>query len=118
MYLNHPLEDPAAWRGDQLAGRSDWIIALDDGHRAELAGALLAVGASGLGLFDASQDDWFEAVFLRDNPKGWHQELWHHVSGCRSWFKVLRNTHSHKILASAKLDEELPDPASFEEAGR
>jgi sarcosine oxidase subunit delta len=36
-------------------------------------------------------------VYLRDNPAGWHREYWHHVSGCRSWLIVTRDTISHQI---------------------
>ena len=46
---------------------------------------------------DASQDEWFEAVFLRDNPRGPHTELWHHLQGCRSFLVVERDTLTHEI---------------------
>ena len=36
-------------------------------------------------------------VYLRDNPAGLHREFWQHVSGCRSWLVVTRNTLSHAI---------------------
>jgi sarcosine oxidase subunit delta len=39
-------------------------------------------------------------VYLRDNPAGPHREFWHHVSGCRSWLIVTRDTRSHEILAA------------------
>ena len=48
---------------------------------------------------DASQDEWFEAVFLRENPRGPHSEVWHHLYGCRSFMIVERDTLTHKILA-------------------
>jgi sarcosine oxidase subunit delta len=57
---------------------------------------------------DASIEEWFAYVYLRDNPKGPHDELWLHSAGCRSWFKVRRDTRTHDILASARLDESLP----------
>ena len=47
---------------------------------------------------DASKDDWFAYVYLRDNPKGPHVELWQHSAGCRSWIKVRRDTRTHDIL--------------------
>jgi heterotetrameric sarcosine oxidase delta subunit len=37
-------------------------------------------------------------VYLRDNPAGPHREFWHHVSGCRSWLIVTRDTRNHEIL--------------------
>jgi heterotetrameric sarcosine oxidase delta subunit len=58
--------------------------------------------------------EWFAYVYLRDNPKGPHDELWLHSAGCRSWFKVRRDTRTHDILASARIDESLP--ASAEES--
>ena len=42
-----------------------------------------------------------EAVYLRDNPAGPHEELWYHASGCRSWLRVTRNTRTHEILGVA-----------------
>ncbi len=39
-------------------------------------------------------------VYLRDNPAGPHRELWHHVSGCRSWLIVTRDTRTHEILGA------------------
>ena len=39
----------------------------------------------------------FEAVFLRDNPRGKHIEFWHHVNGCRMILRVERDTQTHII---------------------
>ena len=39
-------------------------------------------------------------VYLRDNPAGPHREFWHHVSGCRSWLIVTRDTRTHETLAA------------------
>ena len=39
-------------------------------------------------------------VYLRNNPAGPHREFWHHVSGCRSWLIVTRDTRNHEILAA------------------
>jgi heterotetrameric sarcosine oxidase delta subunit len=41
---------------------------------------------------------FFEAVYLRDNPAGTHEELWYHAFGCRSWLRVKRDTRTHEIL--------------------
>jgi heterotetrameric sarcosine oxidase delta subunit len=58
---------------------------------------------------DALTDEaWANYVYIRDNPRGAHAELWHHHASCRRWLKVRRNTITHEILATAKLDEELP----------
>jgi heterotetrameric sarcosine oxidase delta subunit len=49
---------------------------------------------------DAPEEDWFEAVFLRDNPRGPHVELWHHVQGCRAHLVVERDTLTHEITGA------------------
>ena len=46
---------------------------------------------------DASEDAWFEAVFLRDNPRGPHREYWRHLYGCGSFIEVARDTVTHEI---------------------
>ena len=48
---------------------------------------------------DASDEDWFRYMFTRDNPMGRYSELWHHVSGCRRWLVVERDTLSHQVFA-------------------
>ena len=50
---------------------------------------------------DASEREWFEATYLRENPRGAHRELWHHVSGCRAWLVVERDTLTHEIKGAA-----------------
>ena len=40
---------------------------------------------------------WHEHVYLRDNPKGPHVELWQHSAGCRTWLRVRRDTRTHDI---------------------
>ena len=54
-----------------------------------------------------SDEAWHDYIYIRPNPKGLHEELWLHANGCRTWFKVLRDTRTHKILATARLDEPL-----------
>lgn len=49
--LTTPIEDPAAWRGDRMAERSDWILPLDEGMVAELESAVAAVVARSIDLF-------------------------------------------------------------------
>lgn len=46
---------------------------------------------------NTDQQIWSDYVFLRDNPRGWHQEYWQHVHGCRAWVCVTRNTLTHEI---------------------
>ena len=43
---------------------------------------------------------WAAFLHLRDNPRGPVRERWHHASGCRRWFNVLRDTRTHEILAA------------------
>ena len=47
---------------------------------------------------DTSVKAWFEAVFLRKNPRGIHVEHWHHIHGCRMILRVERNTQTHEIM--------------------
>jgi sarcosine oxidase subunit delta len=47
---------------------------------------------------DAVRQRWHDYVYLRDNPAGPHRELWQHVSGCRAWLVVTRNTRTHEIM--------------------
>jgi len=34
-------------------------------------------------------------------------ELWHHISGCRQWFKVQRDTVTHEIFKTAEISEDI-----------
>lgn len=61
---------------------------------------------------DASQDDWYDYVYTRDNPAGRHTEYWHHVAGCRAWLKVERDTLSHEIFGVEPASPNLPAPAT------
>jgi sarcosine oxidase subunit delta len=45
-------------------------------------------------------EEYYETVYLRDNPAGPHEELWYHAFGCRSWLIVTRDTRTHEILAA------------------
>lgn len=46
---------------------------------------------------DAPEADWFEAVFLRENPRGAHREYWRHHGGCGAFLVVERDTMTHVI---------------------
>jgi sarcosine oxidase subunit delta len=46
---------------------------------------------------DAPHQAWVDYVYLRDNPAGYHSELWYHGVGCRAWLVVIRNTLTHQI---------------------
>ena len=51
--------------------------------------------------------EWDTFVYLRKSPRGKHVELWHHISGCRQWFKVERDTVTHEIFKTAEISEEI-----------
>ena len=53
------------------------------------------------GIEASSQEAWAAYVYLRDNPRGPHDELWQHSAGCRRWIRVTRNTLTHEVLGSA-----------------
>ena len=56
---------------------------------------------------EISNQEWDNFVYYRKNPRGKHIELWHHIAGCRKWFKILRDTITHEIFKTSKLDEEI-----------
>ncbi len=55
----------------------------------------------------ATSAEWHDFVYLRDNPRGDHDEYWHHIAGCRQWLKVRRDSTSHDILKTAPADRDL-----------
>ena len=48
-----------------------------------------------------SDAEWLDYLYLRDNPRGPHDEVWQHTAGCRRWIRVKRNTLTHDVLGSA-----------------
>lgn len=56
------------------------------------------------------KDAFFDYVYLRDNPAGWHDELWQHLSGCRRFLVVRRHMTTHEIAGTAKPGDALPEP--------
>jgi sarcosine oxidase subunit delta len=57
---------------------------------------------------DATQDDWYDYVYTRNNPAGRHREFWHHVNGCRAWITLERDTVTHEIFSIAPASPNLP----------
>jgi sarcosine oxidase subunit delta len=47
----------------------------------------------------ASDAEWMDYMFVRTNPRGRYSELWQHVSGCRRWLVVDRDTVSHTVYS-------------------
>ena len=48
----------------------------------------------------ATMDQWFDYVYLRDNPRGAIAEYAHHSSGCRAWLVVKRDTGTHEVFGT------------------
>jgi sarcosine oxidase subunit delta len=48
----------------------------------------------------ATMDQWFDYVYLRDNPKGRFDEYVHHSGGCRAWLVVTRDTETHEVFGA------------------
>jgi sarcosine oxidase subunit delta len=46
----------------------------------------------------APTTEWTDYVYLRDNNKGPHSELWYHSAGCHAWLVVTRDLRTHEIL--------------------
>lgn len=53
----------------------------------------------------ASDAQWADYVYMRDNPRGVHDEVWQHSAGCRRWIAVRRNTLTHDVIATAEPGE-------------
>jgi len=47
----------------------------------------------------ATDQEWVDYVYMRDNSRGSHEEYWHHVQGCRQWLRVHRDTMTHEIAS-------------------
>lgn len=46
---------------------------------------------------DAAENQWNDFVYDRDNPRGDHDEWWHHTYGCGQWLQVRRDTQTHAV---------------------
>lgn len=82
MIINHPLLGPRDASEFYYIGDAAMIMRPDakpDDHSTETMAA-----------FDSYQHH-------RDNPHGFHRELWYHEQGDRSWLIVTRNTTTHEI---------------------
>jgi methylglutamate dehydrogenase subunit B len=45
----------------------------------------------------ASDEGFYDYVYLRDNVAGAMREHWYHAQGCRNWIVVTRDTRTHRI---------------------
>jgi heterotetrameric sarcosine oxidase delta subunit len=55
--------------------------------------------AFGRALEGAPHREELAVALTRTNPVGVSRELWQHVSGCRAWLVIERDTLSHAIHA-------------------
>ncbi len=46
---------------------------------------------------DGDEAAWAAAIYDRANPRGGHEEYWHHEHGCRHWLIVARDTQTHAV---------------------
>lgn len=63
-----------------------------------------------------AQHQFYEYLYLRDNPAGDHAEVWYHSAGCRSWLQVKRNVTSHDFKSVELLNNGKSAPTD-EKAG-
>lgn len=67
---------------------------------------------------EADFETWTDYVYLRDNPRGMHDEFWHHVDGCRRWIIVTRDTFTHEFGGSRDAAGIAPTTTPSEETNR
>ena len=60
---------------------------------------------------DGGIDAFFDHVYARPDPKGWHVEWWHHTGGCRQVVQVVRHTVTHRIAWAGTANEAPVVPA-------
>jgi sarcosine oxidase, subunit delta len=58
--------------------------------------------------FEVSDVEWTDYLFNRNNPRGLHYERWCHTYGCSQWFNVARDTQTHEILLTYRLQDSMP----------
>ncbi len=58
----------------------------------------------------ASDAEWADYLFYRDNVKGLHLERWVHSFGCRQWFNVVRDTATHEIVEVVRMGNPVETP--------
>lgn len=71
-----PIGGPAAWRGEDLAGRADWIVTLDEAAIDEIDRACDAADALGVGPGAISRAD-FVLPSLSERVRAWANEILH-----------------------------------------
>ncbi|MEO3427488.1 sarcosine oxidase subunit delta [Pelagibius sp. CAU 1746] len=66
---------------------------------------------------DGKQEAYLDYLYLRDNPRGWHEELWVHRHGCGAWISLRRHTVTHEI-GTCRYAGDARRPGGGEEQGR
>ena len=55
-----------------------------------------------------TDEEWADYLFNRHNHKGCHSERWCHSYGCGRWFKLDRDTVTHRILGVYEMGAAAP----------
>ena len=88
------------------AVRSDDVDVQSQGHGARsIRGGDATVKRPELNS-EISDQDWDNFVYNRKSLRGKHLELWQHLSGCRQWIKVERDTATHEIFRTMTANED------------
>jgi len=56
----------------------------------------------------ATDSEWAQYLFYRNNTKGLHAERWRHARGCGQWFHAVRNTMTHELIAVYRVTDPRP----------
>ncbi|WGH78651.1 sarcosine oxidase subunit delta [Jannaschia ovalis] len=59
---------------------------------------------------EASDADFEEYLFLRENVKGVHFERWRHAYGCGKWFLAARDTATLEVFGTYPAQSKSPPP--------
>lgn len=59
----------------------------------------------------ATDEEWGDYLYFRENPRGVHREVWVHAAGCGKHFHVARDTRSYRIFGSYRVGEQFDVPA-------
>lgn len=54
---------------------------------------------------NASNANWADYLFYRNNEKGPQLERWLHTFGCKEWFLIRRDTLTHEITEVRRMSE-------------
>jgi sarcosine oxidase, subunit delta len=58
--------------------------------------------------------DWAHYLFWRGSPAAARKELWLHVSGCRRWLEVVRDTGTNVISSANDAARITPKPTGVD----